>query len=64
MWTNTVSALDIPPQSIIEDVACDPVQSKVFWTNTLNETIESANLDGSDMRVVKSFPTGKIRSLH
>ena len=64
MQENTVSALNIPPQKNIEDVACDPVQGKVFWTNTVAETIQSVNLDGSDLRVVKSFPAGKIRSLY
>ena len=61
---DTVSALDIPPQTNIQDVACDPVQSKVFWSNLVDDTIESANLDGSDLTVVKSFPRGKITSLH
>ncbi|XP_025082244.1 low-density lipoprotein receptor-related protein 4-like [Pomacea canaliculata] len=36
----------------------DPVDGRVYWSNTEEKTIRSANLDGSDARLVRSISQG------
>ncbi|XP_025082097.1 low-density lipoprotein receptor-related protein 4-like isoform X1 [Pomacea canaliculata] len=38
----------------------DPVDGRVYWSNQLEKTIRSANLDGSDARVFRSVSEGGL----
>ena len=38
-------------------IAVDPVEEKLYWTNTSAETIERANLDGTEKELLLDFGT-------
>ena len=60
--TASLHTIDTRPFSIgIPDaVAYDHVDKKVYWSDLILETINSANLDGSDAKVIVNTGEGMV----
>ncbi|XP_025082096.1 low-density lipoprotein receptor-related protein 4-like [Pomacea canaliculata] len=57
---DTGSNVTIRPSGLQNPIGIDydPVDGRVYWSNALEKTIRSANLDGSDSRLVRSISQG------
>ena len=48
----TLSAVDLPEVAYPIDVAFDPVEAKVYWTDRATKTVNRASLNGDDYEIV------------
>ncbi|XP_025082125.1 low-density lipoprotein receptor-related protein 5-like [Pomacea canaliculata] len=57
---DTGSNVTIRPSGLQDPLGIDydPVDGRVYWSNQLEKTIRSANLDGSDAQLVRNFSQG------
>nr|AYH91780.1 deleted in malignant brain tumors 1 protein [Pomacea canaliculata] len=58
----TISNIVLPMSGLLNPVAVDfdPITNRVYWSDVAERTIRSANLDGSNVRLVFNFGTGAV----